>query len=183
MGKQLRFYMLPEDELAFLQFICSDQAVVILATASPEPRPLIIDQCLTSLSHRSTLNTILLWNTLFSIEDSDVREGRLREYREEQGTYIETGERVYSIDRLNAPVIEFVPSFVRPDGQLVKGRIWAEMFRLVEGERVHKGLNFEAWYDRVARWIRRNFKRVGGIDGYLGTHALSWYREGGELSE
>jgi hypothetical protein len=33
-------------------------------------------------------------------------------------------------DEQRAPVIEFSPSFLRTDGSLVKGRIWAEMGRM-----------------------------------------------------
>ena len=104
-------------------------------------------------------------------------------YEEDLGTYVETGKVVYSVDRSNAPVIEFSPSFIRRDGRLVKGRIWAEMYRLEGGTLVYKGADFEAWYDRIVRWLRRRFRRVEGVDGYFGQKALEWYREGGKLSK
>ncbi|MFB0534604.1 MAG: hypothetical protein ACETWR_06450 [Anaerolineae bacterium] len=183
MGKQVRFYMLPEDERTFLRSVCRDQAVVLLADSSPEPKLQILENLLTSLQQRSELSTILLWNTALPIKETDIREVRLREYKEELGAYIETGKVIYSVDRLNAPVIEFSPSFIRRDGQLVRGRIWAEMYRQEGGTLVHKGADFESWYDRIARWLRRNFKRAEGIDGYFGPQALEWYQEGGKLSK
>jgi hypothetical protein len=184
MGRQVRFYMMTEDELAFLQFVCQDQDVVLLASSSSTPRPEILENPPTSTQQRSELNTIVIWNRDFPIRDNDIRELRSAEYREEIGAYVETDEVIYSVNRSNAPVIEFSPSFVRSsDRQLVKGRIWAEMYRLEGNALIHKGKDFESWYDRVARWLRRNFKRVKGVDGYLGSRALEWYQEGGKLSK
>jgi hypothetical protein len=31
------------------------------------------------------------------------------------------------------------------------------------------------------RWIRRHYKHIQGVDGYLGNEALRWYQNGGRL--
>ncbi len=181
MGKQVRFYMMPEDELAFLQFVCQDQNVSLLASSSPTPELQVIKNLLSSPQQRSELVTILLWNKAFPIGDNDVQEIHLTEYKEEIGAFVETGKVIYSINTSSAYVIEFSPSFVRGD-ELVKGRIWADMYRLERDTLVYKGKDFESWYDRIARWLRRNFKSIRGVDGYLGPQALEWYQKGGKLS-
>lgn len=183
MGKQVRFYMMPEDELMFLRAICQSEEVILLADSSPMPEIQVIEKenLLVSPQQRSKLTTILIWNRSFPIKRNDIREGRLVEYREELGAYIETGDVLYFINSSNAPVIEFSPSFLRSDGELTQGRIWAEMYRLEGNALVYKGEGFESWYDQVARWLRRRFKRVEGVDGYLGPQALKWYQEGGKL--
>lgn len=183
MGKQVRFYMMPEDELMFLSFVCQDQDVVLLADPWPTPALQITEDYLTLFQQRSELTTVLLWNKAFPIKKSDIQEHRLTEYKEEPGAFVETGKVAYSVNDSGAPVIEFSRSFVRPNGQLVKGRIWAEMYRLEgEGTLVHKGQDFESWYDQIAQWLRRNFRRIKGLDGYFGPQALAWHREGGKLS-
>lgn len=182
MGRQVRFYMLPEDERMFLQFVCREPTVVLLECISSKPELQVIANPLDSLQPTTKMKKILLWNTIFPIEQNDIQILRMRKYDEEQGVYVETGEVRYSIDVLNAHVIEYIPSFIRDDGQLVQGRIWAEMYRLENDKLVYKGTNFESWYDQVARWLRRNFKRAKDIDGYFGPQALEWYRGGGLLS-
>jgi hypothetical protein len=183
MGKQVRFYMLAEDEQMFLRFVCRDQAVRLLAERSSEPKLTFVQDPFMLFQRRVQLDTLLLWNTAFPITDRHIDEIHLKAYSEEQGAYIETGQIAYFIDRMHAPVIEFSPSFLRTDGSLVKGRIWAEM-AVWEGEVLtYKGKEFEAWYDQIARWLRRNFKRVEGQDGYLGPQALDWYQKGGKLGK
>jgi hypothetical protein len=183
MGKQVRFYMLAADEQAFLQFVCQNQAVRLLSEDSPEPRVQILEDPFTLFQRRSQLEIILLWNTAYPLRDSDIKKSRLKAYSQELRGYVETGEVAYYVDSLHAPVIEFSPSFLRTDGLLVKGRIWAEM-RVWEGEvLMYKGKEFEAWYDQLARWLRRHFSRIEGQDGYLGPQALEWYRQGGKLGE
>lgn len=181
MGKQVRFYMMPEDELAFLRFVCQDQNVVLLADSSPTPELEIIKDLLSSPRQRSKLETVLIWNKAFPLRDNDVREIHLTEYKGEIGAFIETGKVIYSVNTPSAYVVEFSPSFVR-GSELVKGRIWANMYRLEGDALVYKGKDFESWYDRIAQWLRRNFKRIRGVDGYLGPQALKWYQGGGKLS-
>lgn len=183
MGKQVRFYMLPEDEHEFLRFVCRDETVVLLADRSHSPELEVIENPFALAERRSELQQILLWNTAFPIKETDIRKHTLIEYKEELGAYVETGEIAYSINRSSAPVVEFSPSFIRRDGQLAKGRIWADMRRLEEDDLVRKEEAFEIWYDSIARWLRRNFKRVKGVDGYFGPRALEWYQTGGKIGK
>ena len=183
MGKQVRFFMLPPDEQAFLQFVFGDQMVVMLADSSPHPELQTMEYSPSYVPEHMQLTTILFWKRVFHISTDDIREVRGKEYREELGAFIETAEVAYRVDTLNAPVIEFSPSFIRRDGRLVKGRIWAEMYRIEGGATFHKGMDFESWYDRIARWLRRNLFRVEGLDGRFGRHALEWYQKGGQVTQ
>lgn len=182
MGKQVRFYMLPEDERLFLHFVCQKPSVALLSSISTKPKLQVIEDPLNSLQPTTELRTILLWNTMWPIRKDDIQKIFLKEYDIEQGRYVATGEMVYSVNTSKAPVIEFSPSFIRHDGRLVQGRIWAEMYRPEPGQLIHKGANFESWYDQIARWLRRNFKRSRDIDGYFGPEALEWYQKGGKLA-
>lgn len=183
MGKQVRFYMLPEDERMFLEFVCQDPNAVLLAPRMPGPELRVIENAFASVEQRTQMTLMLLWNRVFPIKEQDVRENRLKEYKKEIDAWVETGEIDYSVDKLQAPVIEYIaPFFLGSSGKLTQGRLWAEMYRLEENTLVYKGEGFESWYDRIARWLRRNFKRVQGMDGYFGPHVLEWYRGGGEVT-
>jgi hypothetical protein len=183
MGKQVRFYMMPEDELSFLQFACQEQDVVLLARSSTGPKLQILEVTLDVPQKRSKLSVVLLWNKAFPFREDDVQELRAREYKEELGTYVETDNVFYSVDKLNAPVIEFSPSFIRADEELVQGRIWAEMYRSARDSTVYKGKDFESWYIGIAKWIRSRFERVKGVDAYLGPEAIKWFQRGGKLGK
>jgi hypothetical protein len=105
----------------------------------------------------------------------------LKEYSIEQARLVETGEVRYYVDTDNAPVVEFIRSFVNQYNQLKRGRIYANMFQLAGKELVKKDDKFEAWYDQIARWLRRHMKREPGLGAYLGSEASSWYHDGGEM--
>jgi hypothetical protein len=109
-----------------------------------------------------------------------VRRGSYKVYSEEIMDYVDTGEQFYWID-MAAPLIEFTSSFIREGGILVQGRIWADMYRLEGNEFVYKGDDFKIFYETLAKWIRKNYKRVKGIDGYFGKEALAWYEVGGNI--
>ena len=178
MGKQVRFYMLPQDEYCFLQFICSKPNVVAMRPVYDEPEVGILSDCYSVKSHPSE-RVILYWNTSFEMKPEFVKHLRRKKYSEEIADFLETGEEYYKVDTFNAPVIEHSRSFIRSDGRLSKGRIWAEM-RQIENEKfVYKGKEFEEWYDQVAYWIRRNFTSVKDLDAYVGTEALYWLNKGG----
>ena len=183
MGKQVRFYMLPEDERGFLDFVCQDSDVIVIAPSSSAPKPRIMKDPIISLVQNPELRHVLFWNTAYSIDKSHIRQLAMQEYSVTQAAFVDTGAVQYFIETSDAPVIEFARSFIRKDGRLVKGRIWAEMYKLGESKLAYKGKGFEAWYDKIALWLRRNFKRINGVDGYIGHKALIWHQEGGQLSK
>lgn len=94
------------------------------------------------------------------------------------------GQGVYLVDFLRSSVIEFTRSLLLPNrNSLTRGRIWAEMRRL-EGDRfVYKGEEFEDWYDSIAAWIRKRYRKVGTrpIYFYAGPQANTWHQAGGQL--
>ncbi len=181
MGKQVRFYMRPDDQHVFLEFVLQDPAVVLLKDPSADRTLRPVEDPLGTVRAGLRLEANIIWNTVFALRESDVAEVRLHEYQSELGAFVETGEVVYSVNTSSAAVIQYLPCFLRGDGTLAKGRVWADMLRLEGDQLVHKGKAFEAWYDKIARWLRRNLKRVPGIDGYLGSQALEWHRAGGKL--
>jgi len=173
MGKQVNFYMLEEDEKKFVEFVLSDGKTVILATDSLQETPYILNHLPEEDSPPIYRIQVLFWRPGYPlfIKSVVMKEGPLQ------------GKVVYYVDRLQSSVIEFSRSLLRPDENLLtRGRIWAEMRRL-EGDRfVYKGEEFEEWYDTIAAWIRRRYRKIGLRPYfYIGPQAYSWYQAGGKL--
>lgn len=180
MGKQTRFYALPKDEMMFLEFVRTFPETYRVSSKSPDS---------------SIVSFILPWSTdlpepvfrdfylgkgnINGLEPF-IRKGSKKVYSEIKKDYLETGERFFWID-MSAPLVEFTPSFFRDDGRLTQGRIWADFYWLVGNGFVYKGDDFKAFFETLAKWIRKNFKKLKGIDGYFGPEALAWYESGGKI--
>src|SRR4051812_12489728 len=91
MGRQVMFYMLPEDQSAFLQHVQERAQVLVVARdadhAKVEPR---------SDVYRQGRDTLCLWNPAFL-------------HQLERNWIPDPG--YYSVDGLRTPTLEFTPSF------------------------------------------------------------------------
>ena len=163
MGRQLLFYVLPEDRQLFLDYVCREAAVVIFQRDSDSPKVSPLSDLQSEESR-----TLCLWNKKFLsslqrefIPDSD------------EGPY-------YRLDTLELPVLEFNSSFrARWEGKpaLGQGRLFGN-FEPYLG----KPPEFEKWYGALVRWIRKNFRRnPTGLGGYVGPAAYELFQKGGYL--
>jgi hypothetical protein len=173
MGKQVNFYMLEEDEREFVEFVLSERKTVILGAGSQQEMPPILDGLPVEDSPTIWRNTVFFWRPSYPLFTRHVvmKVGPLQ------------GQGVYYIDFLRSSVIEFGRSLLLPDENLLtRGRIWAEMRRLEGDKFVHKGEEFEKWYDTIAAWIRKRYRKVGTKPYfYIGPRAYSWHQAGGRL--
>lgn len=173
MGKQVNFYMLEEDEKEFVEFVLSDRETIILGFGSLQERLPILDCLPVEDSFPVWRAQVYFWRHGYPLftRYGVMRAGPLQ------------GQGVYLVDSSQSSVIEFSRSLLLPDeNMLARGRIWAEMRRL-EGDRfVYKGEEFEEWYDSIASWIRKRYRRIGTRPYfYIGPQAYSWYQAGGKL--
>lgn len=180
MGKQVNFYMLPEDEQLFLSKVQCNPNVVFLKSASTDQPEIEVVDNLASVTGENGGFMFYIWNRLFEFHSEYIAPHKVKIYDENIPGYIDTGRISYSISTIDAPIIEYSRSFIR-EGVLREGRIWAEMHPLVNGEFVYKGAEFEKWYDDLAGWLRRNLKRLKERSSYIGAEALKWYQAGGYL--
>jgi len=168
-GKQVNFYMLGEDERAFEAFLLQEPDVLILSPANTEASPLVFD----SLPAERNLLTGS-WQVYLSKRGYPIHlwEGTAK-----------AGPKLYHVDMSGSSVIQFGRSFLRSDAAntLTWGWLWADTRRLTPDNLAfeYKGEGFEKWYDSLARWIRRRYRRVG--DRYVGPRAYEWHLAGGIL--
>jgi hypothetical protein len=180
MGKQVRFYALPNDEELFWEFIQSIPETYRLSTKSPNSS---IDSFALRWSKEppeSVFRKYYIGKGKLEALKTYVRKGSRRVYSEGKMDFVDTGEQFFWID-LSAPLVEFTSSFFHDDGRLAQGRIWADLYRLEGKEFVYKGDEFKDFLEVLANWIKKNYKKRKGIDGYFGKEALEWYKSGGKI--
>jgi hypothetical protein len=108
MGKQVGFFMSPEDEQGFANFVLEDRRVAFLPTQF-DTEQIYVYRSLIEANQSQISGMLLIWNRGIGGELA------LRKY----------GPGNVRVDRSNDPVIEFIRSFQHGE-HLIAGRIWAE---------------------------------------------------------
>jgi len=179
MGKQVRFFTLPTDEIKLIDFMLSLPGAYFIKAKTLQQKVEVVDRnSIVNLGEASSHHLLIAKSSL-PISQSDITEIRAITYSEEELDFIETGETFYSVSSINAPVIEFSRSFIREDNRLVQGRIWCELYRLTDGHLEYKGEEFRNLFETLSKWIKKNFKKIQGFDGYFGEEAEEWHKSGG----
>lgn len=180
MGRQVNFFMLPEDEIHFLTFLFGDPNVVFLNTTSDLQEPRFISTIESFIGNKKTQT--LIYNKQFAIRPEIIRAHYETVYNSETGTYTETDKVYYQIKYYDGPFIEY-SRCKQNQNILNSGRIWAEMNYLQQGKFIHKANDFVNWYEQIARWLRKNLHKIKEVDGYFGTEALKRYLTGELIME
>jgi hypothetical protein len=160
MGRQTRFHMLREDTVAFLDFVREhDPVVVTLRDAQSAEVESVSDPA-------AEMESMTLWNTA------------LLPQLQRQLVTRPGGHDYYRVP-YSLPTLELSPSTAAKwNGKpaLLQGRVYGFAFDT-------NTVEYERWYNAVARWIRTKFVRsqLTHPAGYLGPAALEWFRSGGIL--
>lgn len=180
MGKQVRFYILPDDERDFMDYLFLRKGVKLLLPTS-DTRDLFIGR--EALEDRTVFRQVYLWDSTFNFDFTDIEKIYYREYDESLGIYTETGKAYYTLSHFSsAPIIVYTRSFVNSDGKLTEGRIWAEMNRIKGDKMVPKEQGFISWYEEIAHWLRQNLKHDKELNAYVSKRAKEWRNKGGEFN-
>ncbi len=160
MGRQLHFHMLADDLREFFRIVQDEQQVTITKRDSdiPQVHPF-------RGSDVDCGDTLCFWNQKFLPHLE-------RKWIAEPG--------YYRIDSLRLPVLEFMPSFKATwEGKpaLGQGRLFGNFEAYL-----NKPAGFEEWYERLASWIRRQYRKSPlGPGGFVGPEAYEFCRSGGFL--
>lgn len=163
------FYTSAEDEVQLLRFVMTTGSIEILPskmdsassrfTELPDP-----------LSDLGSIK-VFLYNR-------DIAGGPPLEKSEEDGFY----HPAFS-DFSDAPIVEFFRSVPRPEQKRVsRGRIAAHVqhFSADGSAPLRKPIEFEGWYDILAKWVRKNFSKASWST-FAGDGALNLQKQGWEL--
>ncbi len=144
---QVNFYMTREDEQVFLDFVRSTGDIVTLPRISPSPD----FQPLTNLPDITWPPVLNEWQCFLLNRDVSSKV---------KGRRIE-GENHYLLDSQASSVIEFWRTILHPP-IMYHGRIWASSEYFDESMRQFssKEAAFEEWYEKIAKWIKTQYKHV-----------------------
>jgi hypothetical protein len=136
MGRQIHFYMLPEDRIEFLRVVQEHGSItgVLRDSDSPQVGPTAEDV--------GDDKTLCLWNR-------KLLPNLKRKWIPDPG--------YYRLDTLKEPILEFTPSFTATwEGKpaLGQGRLFGN-FEPYLG----KPEDFEKWYESLVHWIRQHYRK------------------------
>lgn len=145
MGRQVNFYMTEADEQEFIAYIRSSGNIAIFESKQASTE--IVELQELPPVGKPGWFALILWNkdcspkpTLKSIEK----------------------QNYYGTEGYESEIIEFSRSGII-EGQLTRGRIWAQFrhWRLhdIPPSLANKSVEFEKWYERLARWVKKHSVR------------------------
>ncbi len=160
MGRQIQLSMLPADRDELLAEIRSHAQVEIVLRDGESSQV----QPLGSIPSKMD-GTFILWNKQLTFTL--------------QRKFIDNADPpYYRVDEFAEPVLEFSDSISTEwEGMpaLTQGRIYGQF----DG----KPIQFEKWFERVARYVRTHWRKnpVSLLGGYVGPAASQWFDAGGIL--
>lgn len=155
MGSQIYFYMLAEDEAAFLARVCAPSGVHLIAERSREATPTILS-AFPDAGSVAARTGVVLWNRNLApdIKLRPVTQG-------------------YIVEKESAGIVEVTQSELTVEG-LTPGRLWC-------AARAKDRSETAQWYRRIAQILKSDCERQ--TDGtYLGRFASEWVKDGGKLA-
>lgn len=157
--------MTAEDEREFAQFVREDPDAVFIARQTRTSKilefsyPEEADRS-EHLQHRTEL---CIWNKRIC--------GKV--------TMVQYSPQSFAVRGINEELIEFSRCFLH-GRTLVAGRLYADMYSLDEARKqlIRKGIEYEKWYNKLARWIRRHYTRDPKYGDNIGPRAREAYESG-----
>jgi hypothetical protein len=169
MGRQVNFFMHPDDLAEFDAMLKARGHVCFLENKSPGPKPVTRQRLLTDATSQP--------RTIYLVQERYLHDVRTIAIN------ARTGEQFHLIDEGRSPVVELLPSAF--DGNVIgRGRLH---FLPGDYDSDHQYMNkpadFLKWGDSLLRWIRRHYRRHPNLGWYVGPHAALWVsQDGGQLS-
>lgn len=151
MGRQVSFYMTSADEVEFLEFLKGTGDVRILPRSASSDREAFetfqeFDERRSRVGH-----SCFLWNRSISPKPEWER------YRNDEEEY-------YCADSMNSELI-CTTRCIFEDDTLSCGRLHMDPTGITaDAEQIPKGEAFIKWYEKIARWIKRQYTRNEGGD-------------------
>lgn len=177
MGRQIRFYMLQKDEINFLKQLLKIDGLYFVRKKFSDPLTMYVDplRCHSQNSIECRNLFICSPNTILNKKNILKRKYIVNKSFTDG---FDKQEEYFMIDEDNANVIEFSRCLFNPEGKLVQGRLWVELYAMRANRYIYKGEELKNLYNRISNWIRHNFNKIEGQDGYFGPEAENKYING-----
>jgi len=166
MGRQINFFMAPEDLKEFDSFVFRDKSV----SAIPNT---LVSTVVSPLELARTIEGDFGSLRVYIFREQDLERVRIRRGGAE-GSWV--------VDGLRSPTVEIFRSYF--DGQILRrGRLFFDLGYCDDNsEWVDKPSDFLSWAQGLVHWIRGQYVKDEKTGCYVGTHAWDWHvKEGGNL--
>jgi hypothetical protein len=162
MGRQVNFYMLPEDLTVFEEALKEQGQICFLPERLPSPK-------LQTLSTLAIPEMGKTWLGVYLCRETDLSNIVVKSIPKQE---------YWTIDENRSPVVQFDRCYY--DGRIVRrGRLYfLEGFYNEEGHWVEKSENFIRWAGGLLRWIRKHYKKDPKTGFYVGPYAWEWVSRG-----
>ena len=166
MGRQINFFLHPDDQSEFDKLVKSCGDVVMIPYYHYQEKVSIVETSVVTDREKNG-------NRIYLVRPQDLECLQL-EYFEKFNYWL--------VDDTNAPVIEFDISLLI-DNYITRGRLYFKTDYLEDNQLINKPEDFIKWGDKLLRTFRRKLKRHkivvknGFYNAYLGENALNWVEQ------
>ncbi|MCZ6676644.1 MAG: hypothetical protein O7E52_05270 [Candidatus Poribacteria bacterium] len=159
MGRQINFYMAPNDEKALLDYMLSKENIAIIGQPSPTNQPRILKDFNLTVSDETLWLTVYLWNR-------DTTQQVFMKAVKAQGYYL--------VDFFKSEVVQWGRCYLDMEKKILRrGRLWLEAYHFEGDQPIKKNEAFIRWFERLQRWVRKNYTKSEEDPGcYVGREAL-----------
>lgn len=159
MGRQIHFYMTPEDEQIFLDFVRTTGGVHLYPSCSPAVAPEELQSFAELMSANPSFRPkCYLWNEDVSPAPE---------------VHLVRAQKLYCIDAMQSEVVDFRPCIVSED-RIRSGRLYVDPTRLENGHVVWKSKPFLDWYSCSPTGSGESTPTTGHIKRTSGLAQPSW---------
>ena len=159
MGRQINFYMAPNDEKMLRDYILSQEHIAIIGQPSWTNQPCILKDFDPTVADETLWLTVYLWN-------QDITPQVFMKTVEAQGYYV--------VDFFKSEVIQWGRCYLDMQNNILRrGRLWMEAYHFEGDQPFKKNEAFIRWFERLQKWVRKNCTKCDKYPGcYVGSEAL-----------
>jgi hypothetical protein len=162
MAKLIRFFMSPDDEVAFLRFLERFTLEVYPVRVPPDWRP--FKPAVDNLS-QMPLEVYLAATDLGPVQVDRVKRGK--------------DKGAWRIDEVRSPVIYWERSQRNEEGELLSGKFWAELDVTPQtGRRDAAPDRFRKLVVELEEWLKKSCRRSEPVGFWVGPSAARQHKEG-----
>lgn len=163
MANLVQFFMTPEDEVAFFRFLERFHLELYPVRIPPDWKPPRVSEATVSALPEDA--AYLAATELGAVLVDKVKRGK--------------DKGAWRVDEVRSPVIYFERSRLNEEGELLSGKLWAELDITPQTGRVTVAPDrFRLLFKEVEEFLRKTFRKSEPMGFFVGPHAARRFKEG-----
>lgn len=163
MASQLRFFMVPDDEVAFFRMLERFHLEVYPRRVPPDWQP--FKAAAAQMERLPEEDLYLAASEIGPVLVDKVKRG--------------PDKGAWRVDEVRSPVLFFERARTNEEGELVSGQMWAELDVTPQtGRRDSAPDRFRKLYMEIEAWLKKTYRRSDPAGFWVGPHAARRHKEG-----